>query len=72
MNRIQWTENLTCPGCGKMGKVTLSGAKDPNSSPGERDRVEQGCAGFATVAVGLGFQFRCVACKRNAKVTRGA
>jgi hypothetical protein len=25
-NRVQWTETVSCLGCGEMGKVTLSSA----------------------------------------------
>jgi transcription elongation factor Elf1 len=70
MSRIRWSENLTCPRCGKMGKVMFSGLGIPDPADGEKDRVEQGCAGFATEAAELGFRFRCVACNRDASVTK--
>lgn len=70
MSRIQWTENLTCPGCGKMGKVTFSGGAGLEYLKGEKERVEKGCAGFKTQKMEFGFQFRCVDCNRNARVTK--
>jgi hypothetical protein len=67
--RVQWTENVTCPGCGKTGKITFSGQAGDAYLNGVRDRVEQGCAGFKTEAMEFGFRFRCVDCNRNARVT---
>ena len=65
-NRVQWTETVSCLGCGKMGKITFSGL-----SGGEgRDRVERGMSGFITVTTESGFQFRCTDCRRVAQLTR--
>jgi hypothetical protein len=41
MSRIRWSENLTCPRCGKMGKVMFSGLGIPDPADGEKDRVER-------------------------------
>jgi hypothetical protein len=70
MSCIQWTENLTCPRCGKAGKVTFSGPAGFRYLKGEKDRVKQGSAGFETEAVEFGFIFRCVDCNTNARVTK--
>jgi hypothetical protein len=65
-NRVQWTENVSCPGCGKMGKIIFSG---PSGADGQ-DRVERGMSGFITEVTEKGFQFRCVDCRRLARLTR--
>jgi hypothetical protein len=65
-NRVQWTETVSCLGCGKMGKVTLSGA----SGADDCDRVERGMSGFITETTEHGFQFRCVECRRIARLMR--
>ena len=69
MSTIQWTENLTCPRCGKTAKATFSGPAGFDYLNGEKDRVEQGIAGFETEALEFGFRFRCVDCDRIARVT---
>jgi hypothetical protein len=65
-NRVHWTETVSCPGCGKMGKITFSG---PSGGDGQ-DRVERGMSGFITETTENGFQFRCVDCRRLARLTR--
>jgi hypothetical protein len=70
MKRIQWVETLTCTGCRKIEQVTLSGPMDPDAYPGEKNRIDEGPYGFKAEAVGPGFQFRCVVCNRNARVTK--
>jgi hypothetical protein len=67
---MQWVEILTCIGCRKIGQVTLSGPTDPDAYPDEKDFIDEGSSGFKAEAVGSGFQFRCVACNRNARVTK--
>jgi hypothetical protein len=67
-SRVEWTENVSCPGCGKMGKIIFSG---PGGSGRDgQDRVERGLSGFRTEKVENGFQFRCIDCKRHARLTR--
>jgi hypothetical protein len=44
--RIQWTETVSCRNCGKMGKVTFSGAAGDDYLMGVRDRVERGFSGL--------------------------
>jgi hypothetical protein len=64
--RVQWTETVTCPGCGKMGNVKFSGGGGGDGC----DRVERGMSGFITETTEYGFQFRCVECTRIARLTR--
>jgi hypothetical protein len=64
-NRDQWTETVSCPSCGKMGKITFSGP-----SGGGSERVERGMSGFITETTVYGFQFRCVECRRIALLTK--
>jgi hypothetical protein len=63
--RVQWTEEVTCPACGKMGKIAFSG---PNGDG--VDRVERGMPGFITEPSEDGFQFRCTDCREIARLTR--
>jgi hypothetical protein len=65
-NRVKWTETVSCLGCGKMGKITFSAVSDGEG----RDRVERGMSGFITETTENGFQFRCVECRRIARLTR--
>jgi hypothetical protein len=55
---------------GRKGKVTFSGPGDEGYLRGEHDKVSRGCAGFKTEKVEFGFQFRCVKCNRNVRVTK--
>jgi hypothetical protein len=68
-NRVQWTENVSCAGCGKLGRVTLS--RPDGIVPGQEDRVERGLSGFKTEKIEYGsHQFRCVDCNGVAKITK--
>jgi hypothetical protein len=64
-DRVQWTETVTCPTCGKMGKIAFSGLVG-----GGPDHIERGTSGFVTETPENGFQFRCVDCKRIGKLTK--
>jgi hypothetical protein len=65
-NRVHWTETVSCPSCGKMGKIAFSRMSDEDG----HDRVERGMSGFITETTENGFQFRCVDCRRIARLTR--
>jgi hypothetical protein len=67
-DRVKWTENASCPGCGKLAKIALSGLVGEGHQDGLR--VERGASGFRTEKSDIGFQFRCVDCKRVARLIR--
>ena len=69
-NRVKWTETVSCPSCGKMGKITFSGPAGDDYLRDGRDRVERGFSGFKAEEVENGFQFRCVGCRRLAHLTK--
>jgi hypothetical protein len=68
--RVQRTENLTCPKCGRAGKVTFSRPEGPSDLGDKCDRLERGCIGFEAEQGEFGFRFRCVGCNRNARMAK--
>jgi hypothetical protein len=67
--RVQWTENVCCQGCGKMGRVTFSRLDSSGILRGERERIERGLSGFRSEKLEEGFQFCCVDCNKVAQLS---
>jgi hypothetical protein len=69
--RLQWVEYLHCPGCAKLGEITIT---QPGGGfgqlRGERNRVAGLSKGFRFDQSELGFEFYCVDCDKRIGPTR--
>jgi hypothetical protein len=68
--RLQWVEYLHCPGCAKLGEITITQPGGFGQLRGERNLVAGLSKGFRFDQSELGFEFYCVDCDKRIRPTR--